>query len=267
MSATIPAASGTNIERCFAYGGLGRLRLRRLADFERIDPDRLGDVLELGRAQIAHGKIEPRLHLPIGVLGKTDGAGLGDAFQSRGDIDAVAHQIAVALLDHVAEMDADAELDAALGRKAGVALDHTVLHLDGAAHGIDHAAELNDGSVAGALDHAPIMDGDGRVDQIAAQRSQPRQCAILVGASKPAVSDHIRHQNRREFPGLGHGVPPVAGARLAHRVFRSWPEFIESLKPMLSATMSVRGPSRQISHRNQMSVFGVRAEVAHARSK
>ena len=35
------------------------LRLRRLADFERIDPDRLGDVLELGRAEIGHGEVEP----------------------------------------------------------------------------------------------------------------------------------------------------------------------------------------------------------------
>ena len=144
-------------------------------------------------------------------FGQTDGAGLGNAFQSRGDIDAIAHQIAVALLDHIAEMDADAELDAALGRKAGVALDHAVLHLDGAAHGVDHAAELNDGSIAGALDHAPIVDGDYRVDQIAAERSQPRQCPILVGASEPAVSDHVRHQNRCELPGLGHGTPPRVG--------------------------------------------------------
>ena len=47
-------------------------------------------------------------------------------------------------------MDADAELDAALGRQAGVALDHAVLHLDGAAHGVDHAAELDEDAVAGA---------------------------------------------------------------------------------------------------------------------
>jgi hypothetical protein len=50
------------------WGWLGRFRLRRLADFERIDPDRLGDVLELGCAQIAYGEIEPRLHLPIGIF-------------------------------------------------------------------------------------------------------------------------------------------------------------------------------------------------------
>ena len=106
-------------------------------------------------AEIAHGEIEPSLHLPIGVFGQTDGAGLGDAFQSRRDIDAVAHQIAVALLDHVAKMDANAELDAALGRKPGVALDHAVLHLDGTAHRIDHAAELDEDAVAGRLTTRP----------------------------------------------------------------------------------------------------------------
>ena len=154
--------------------------------------NRFGNVLELGRAQVAYSEIEPRLDLPIRLLGQTDGARGGNAFQPRGDIDTVAHQIAVALLDHIAEMDADAELDAALGRKAGVALDHAVLHLDGAAHGIDHAAELDEVPVTGALDDAPVMRGDGGIDQIAAQPAETRQCAILVGASEPAVPHHIR---------------------------------------------------------------------------
>ena len=57
------------------------------------------------------------LHLTIGVLGKTDRARCTRFLSGRaGDLDAIAHQIAVVLLDHVAEMNADAELDAALGR-------------------------------------------------------------------------------------------------------------------------------------------------------
>ena len=61
------------------FGRRGRrgLRLGGLADFKRIDADRLGDVLELGRAEIDDREIEPPLHLPIGVLGQTDRAGLG----------------------------------------------------------------------------------------------------------------------------------------------------------------------------------------------
>ena len=77
--------------------------------------------------------------MAVGVLGKTNTAWISYAFKARGDIDAVAHQIAVALLDHIAQMDADAELDAAVRRKTRVALDHAVLHLDGAAHGVNHA--------------------------------------------------------------------------------------------------------------------------------
>ena len=68
-------------------------------------------------------------------------------------------------------MDADAELDAALGRKAGVPLDHAVLHLDRAAYGVNYAAKLNQDAVAGSLDHAPVMYGDGGIDQVASERA------------------------------------------------------------------------------------------------
>ena len=72
------------------------------------------------------------------------------------------------------------------GATPSVALDHAVLHFDGAAHRVDHAAELDNRAVAGALDDATVMHGDGRIDQIAAQRPQPRQDAIFVGSGKPA---------------------------------------------------------------------------------
>ena len=52
-----------------------------------------------------------------------------------------------------------------------------------------------------------VMQGDGRIDQVAAQRPEPRQDAILVRAREPAVTDNIRNQNRRNLPGLAHGAP------------------------------------------------------------
>jgi len=45
-------------------------------------------------------------------------ARFGDPLQSRGDVDAVGHEVAVGLLDDVAEVSADAELDAMRGRQA-----------------------------------------------------------------------------------------------------------------------------------------------------
>ena len=104
-------------------------------------------------------------------------------------------------------MNADPELDAALGRHARVALDQAVLHLDRAAHRVDDAAELDEDAVAGALDDAAVMGGDGGIDQIAAQPPQPRERAILVRSREPAVADNIRDQDRREFPGFAHGAP------------------------------------------------------------
>ena len=127
------------------------------------------------------------------MFGETDRAGLGDTLHPRRDIDPIAHQVAVALFDDIAEMNADAELNAALFRDAGVALDHAGLHLDRASHSVDDTAEFDNRSVAGTFDDTPAMRGDGGVDQIAAQPPKARQGPILVRASEPAVTDHVRH--------------------------------------------------------------------------
>jgi hypothetical protein len=50
-------------------------------------------------------------------------------------------KVAIALGDHVAEVDADAEFDAALGRQSSVALGHAVLDFNGTAHSINDASE------------------------------------------------------------------------------------------------------------------------------
>ena len=104
-------------------------------------------------------------------------------------------------------MDADAELDAPVLGHARVPLDEAVLDLDRAADRVDHAAEFDDRTVAGALDDAAMMSGYGRVDEIAAQTSQTRERTILVGAGEPAITDDIRHQNCRELPGFAHSAP------------------------------------------------------------
>ena len=127
---------------------------------------------------------------------------------NRADVDAVAHKIAIALLNDVAEVYTDPEVDTPLRREARIALQHAVLHLNGATHSVDYAAKLYKGSVAGTLDYAPVMHRDSRIDQIAPERPKPRQRAIFVGPSEPTVADYIRRQNCREFPGLDHGFAP-----------------------------------------------------------
>ena len=103
-------------------------------------------------------------------------------------------------------MDADPKFDALVGRDPSVALDHRPLDFNGAVHRVDDAAELDDAAVAGALDDAAVVHGDGRVDQVAAQRPKPRQNPVLVGSGKPRIADDVGHQDRRQFSGLAHGA-------------------------------------------------------------
>jgi hypothetical protein len=65
-------------------------------------------------------------------------------------------------------VNADAEFDPAVFRHPRVALDHAILHLDRAAHGVNHAAELDEAAVACTLDDAAMMRGYRGINQIAA---------------------------------------------------------------------------------------------------
>ena len=54
------------------------------------------------------------------------------------------------------------------------------------------------------LTNAPLIGGDSGVDKIAAEPSEARERAVLVGSSKPRVADHVGDQDCRQFPGLAH---------------------------------------------------------------
>jgi hypothetical protein len=78
------------------------------------------------------------------------------------------------------------------------------VHLKRAAHGVDHAAELDDRAIAGALDDVAVMDRDDGVDQVAVERPETGERSVLVGAGEPGIADNIRNQNRRELSRLAH---------------------------------------------------------------
>src|SRR5207249_3239801 len=119
-----------------------------------------------------------------------DPAGLGETLQSRRDVDAVAENV-VALGDDIAKVDADAELDAAVGIKPGIAVDHPALDLGGAAHRVDDAGEFGEEPIAGGLDDAPLMLADLRVDQLAAMRPEAVERLLFVRPDKARIADDI----------------------------------------------------------------------------
>jgi hypothetical protein len=105
---------------------------------------------------------------------------------------------------------ANTKLNASLGRKANVSLNHAILHFDRTTNGVNNAPKLNDTPVASTFDYAPIMYGDCRINQITTECAQPGQCPVLVGPSEPAVSDYICSQDCYELPGLDHSTPRAA---------------------------------------------------------
>jgi hypothetical protein len=107
----------------------------------------------------------PRSHHPR----DPDPAWLGERFQARRDIHAVAEDV-VAVDDDVTEVDPDPEPDPAVLGHTGLAIDHRPLHLGGTADRVDDAREFHQHPVAGRFDDAAGMLADLRVDELAAMR-------------------------------------------------------------------------------------------------
>ena len=136
-----------------------------------------------------------------------DAAGPGDAFEPGGDVDAIAIDI-VALEHHVADIDADAQLEALVGGNSARLLGEGPLQRDSAGHRVEGAGELGEEPVAGGLDDAPAMRGDAGVEHRGLQRLEAGQRALLVSAHEAAVADQIGSQDGCE-PSL-HGPSPFS---------------------------------------------------------
>src|SRR5207245_3395880 len=167
------------------------------------------DILELLLADIGKFGLDFAAHLAERVLREPEATGLGDAFDPRRDIDAVAIEV-VALDDHVAEIDADAQFDAVVCPDTSVPLGHRLLHFDRAAHRIDDARKFHQQAVAGGLDDAAVVLGDLRIDELAAQRFEAFERALLVRPHQPRIPRHIGGEDRGETAGLAHTASPAA---------------------------------------------------------
>src|SRR6516165_5327979 len=126
-----------------------------------VDPYRPGDVLDLLLPQILEDKGQPVAHLVMNRIGDQHPAGISQGLDPCGDVDAGAIEVVV-LDDHVAEIDADTQLDTVVRGDSRVALGHRLLHRDRAAPCIDDAGKFDQQSVAGGLDKAPVVLGDFR---------------------------------------------------------------------------------------------------------
>src|SRR5215472_2191713 len=121
-------------------------------EIHTVDFDWTSDIFEVPQPQLLEREGELFEQMVMRLARKVDPTGLGDGLKPGGNINAVAIEV-VAIDDDIAEIDADAKLYAFFTRNRGVSFVHATLHLDRAAHGIDHARKLNQNSVTGGLHH------------------------------------------------------------------------------------------------------------------
>ena len=174
-------------------------------------PHRPRNVLDALLPHVLERKGELVAYLIANHPADADPAWLGQGFEPCRDIHTVAEN-ALALGDHVAQVDTDAELDPLLGRDALILLGHAALDLDGAPNGIDHARKLGKEAVAGVFYDTAAVFADLRIDQLLEVGFEPLVGAFLVRSHQPRVPAHISGEDRGETADSGHFSP---GGRLS----------------------------------------------------
>ena len=106
--------------------------------------------------------------------------------------------------DHVANIDADAEANGAIGRLVAIMDGHLLLHLHRTAHRSVNAVEHDEQRITAGVDDPAAMLLDRWVDQVAAERPQPLERADVVQPDQAAVAHHV---------GMHHGGQPALGWR------------------------------------------------------
>ena len=155
------------------------------------------DVLHFLRADV--GELHRQLvgDLFVHRARDADAADLGKALEARGDVDAVAEQIAVAL-DHVADGDADAEGHLPARRIGHVAGAQAFLDVDRAAHGFDRAGKFGEHGIARGVENPAAGFGDEIVGDRTVGRQTPQRLLFVLG-NQSAVAGNIGRKNRRDL--------------------------------------------------------------------
>ena len=131
--------------------------------------------------------------------------GLGEYFEARGDVDAVAENVVV-LEDHVAQIDADAELDPSRRRHIGIAAAPSA-RCTSAAHVTASTTLWNSTSMPSPVvlmirPRFLAMEGSMSSRRWVLRRAERPS---LVDLHQPAIADHVGGKDRFREPSLGSG--------------------------------------------------------------
>ncbi len=108
-------------------------------------------------------------------------------------------------------------LDVPVFRHSGIALGHPELNLHRAARSIEHAVELDQEAVAHGLENAPVVSGDGGIEEFPPMGFHRAESALFVGLHQAAVANDIGRQDGGQAPFdlfFAHAFPRIYRAIL-----------------------------------------------------
>jgi hypothetical protein len=94
------------------------------------------------------------------------------------------------------------------------------LHLNRAAHGVNHARELGKEAVASVFHDPPAVLGNLRIDQLPEMGFEAVGRPLLIRAHQTRVADHIGGEDRGEAADRRHCRAALAEARYLILLFR-----------------------------------------------
>ena len=149
-------------------------------------------------AERAVVEIELVPDLVIYGMRNADRARLGKRLEPGSDVDPIAKDV-VTVDDHIAEIDANPQLQAALGWDRIIDGARRVLHLDGAVQRIDDTRKIRQNAIACRADNPPAMRCNQRVDG-GAELAQGLMRTGLILTHQPAEPGYIGMQDGGELP-------------------------------------------------------------------
>ena len=138
------------------------------------------------------------MDLAVGVLRHEDAAGIAFAFEPHRHVDAAAVDV-TAVGNHVADVDAETELQAAVRDRVLVAPAQAALDFDRAGDATHRAGEFRQKAVASVFDNAALVLGDGRLNDLRKAGLEPGVGSLFVRRRQAGISHHIGGKDRREF--------------------------------------------------------------------
>ena len=120
---------------------------------------RLGDILQMVLTDVLEWNFDDLANLIVDGLRDANSSRLGQLFETNSNVHAGAVKV-VLFGDHIAQIDADAELHPSILGDGRIALGNLVLYLDTASNGLNDAGELRDDAVPCAAEDVTAMGGD-----------------------------------------------------------------------------------------------------------